>query len=117
AIYSIEVNRKRMVPDVRDGLLRVQRRILDSMFNELQCATRYIKTATVVGDVIGRSHPHGDSSVESAIKLMANWFDTKMPLIAGKGNWGSMQGADAAASRYTEVMLSDFAKDCVIAEL
>ena len=116
-IYSIEVNRKRMIPDVRDGLLRVQRRILDSMFNQLPCATKPVKTAEVVGNVIGRSHPHGNSSVESAIKLMANWFDSKVPLIDSKSNMGSMQGDDAAAPRYTEIMLSDFAKECVIAEL
>lgn len=116
-IYSIEVNRKRMTPDVRDGLLRVQRRILDSMFNQLPCASVQVKTAEVVGNVIGRSHPHGDSSVANAITLMSRWFSCKVPLIDSDTNMGSMQGDGAAAMRYTEVKLSEFAKECVIAEL
>lgn len=117
AIYSIEANRKRMTPDVRDGLLRVQRRILDSMFNELPCADTAVKTAEVVGNVISRSHPHGDSSVANAITLMSRWFSCKVPLIDSETNMGSMQGDGAAAMRYTEVQLSEFAKECVIAEL
>ena len=116
-IYSIEVNRKRIVPDVRDGLKRVQRRILDSMYNQLPCETSPVKTAEVVGNVIGRSHPHGDSSVADAIKTLSNWFDCKIPLIKSDTNMGSMQGDPAAHMRYTEVMLSDFSKECILADL
>lgn len=111
--YAIETNWKRHTADVRDGLKTVQRRILDSLCNRLPGKTKYIKTARVVGDVIGNTHPHGDSSVKSAIKLMANWFDMKMPLIESESNMGSMQGETDAAARYTEIKLSEFAKECI----
>ena len=117
AVYSIEVNRKRSIPDVRDGLKRVHRRIIDSMYNEVHAVDRLVKTAKIVGDVIGRTHPHGDSSVDGAIKPLCNWFDCKVPLIDSPSNMGSMQGNEAAANRYTEIKLSEFTKECVIAEL
>lgn len=117
AMYAIEVNRKRISPDVRDGLKTVQRRIIDLMFNDLPCATRKVKTAKVVGGVIGKSHPHGDSSVGDAIKPMTNWWEKKCPLIFSDTNTGSMQGDRMAAPRYTEVMLSKFCVDTVIAEM
>lgn len=264
-LYSIETNRKRSIADAKDGLKRVQRRTLDSMYNHLPCSTKLVKTAEVVGNVIGRSHPHGNclrgntkvyisssdhiatietlyrdnlalfsgigvneetlepelihvhdlrigqytdkiyhietehgelectdnhpimvsggykeakdievgdllysynkksnevsslkvinvyieevdqepmydftvdtthnmliplkddeficvhnSSVEDAIKPMSNWFEIKMPLIYSESNMGSMQGDGAAAARYTEIMLSEFAKECVIADM
>lgn len=117
ATYSVEVNRKRSIPDVRDGLKRVHRRIIDSMYNEIHATDRIVKTAKIVGDVIGRTHPHGSSSVSGAIKPLCNWFDCKVPLLYSPSNMGSMQGNEAAADRYTEIKLSEFAKDCVIAEL
>lgn len=115
--YAIETNWKRHSSDVRDGLKVVQRRIIDSLANRLPGKTKFLKTARVVGDVIGKTHPHGDSSVKTAIKLMANWFDQKVPLIESESNMGSMQGEGDAAARYTEVKLSDFAIECVLSEL
>lgn len=115
--YGIEVNRRRMVPDVRDGLKQVQRRIIDVMTNNEPCTTKFVKTAAVVGTVMKKSHPHGNSSIEDAAKPLVTWWECSAPLIRGKGNWGSMQGAGAAAPRYTEVMLSDFCMDCVVGDL
>lgn len=118
--YAIETNWKRHTADVRDGMKTVQRRIIDALANRIpngKSRTKYIKTAKVVGDVIGNTHPHGDSSVKSAIKLMANWFDMKMPLIESESNMGSMQGETDAAARYTEIHLSEFAVECVLSEL
>lgn len=115
--YAIETNWKRHTADVRDGMKSVQRRIIDSMANRLPGKSRFLKTAMVVGDTIGTTHPHGDSSVKSAIKLLANWFDCKVPLVESESNMGSMQGASDAASRYTEVKLSQFTIECVLAEM
>lgn len=115
--YAIETNWKRHITDVRDGLKVVQRRIIDSMGNRLAGKTSFLKTARVVGDVIGCTHPHGDSSVKSSAKLMANWFDIKVPLLESESNMGSMQGESDAAERYTEIKLSQFAIDCVLSEL
>lgn len=115
--YAIETNWKRHTADVRDGLKTVQRRIIDSLANRLSGRTKLLKTARVVGDTIGNTHPHGDSSVKSAIKLLANWFDTKMPLLESESNMGSMQGESDAAERYTEVKLSQFCIDCVLSDL
>ena len=116
-VYSIETNRKRIVPDVKDGLKTVQRRIIDSMVNEVHAVDRAVKTAKVVGDVIGRTHPHGDASVKDAITPMSRWYRMKMPLIDSDSNMGNMQGNDAAAMRYTEIKLSEFAKECLVAEM
>ena len=113
-VYGTETNRRRMVPDVRDGLKLVQRRDLIVMFNK--CATKKVKTASVVGDVM-KIHPHGDSSVADSIKLMANWFDCKVPLIAQDSNFGSMQGEGMAATRYTEVMLSKFSLEAIFGDM
>lgn len=116
--YGIETNWKRHTADVRDGLKTIQRRVVDSLANRIPGGkTRFNKTAKVVGDVIGNTHPHGESSVKSAIKLMANWFDMKMPLIASESNMGSMQGEPDAAMRYTEIRLSEFAVECILSEL
>ena len=115
--YGIETNRRRMVPEVRDGLKLVQRRILDVMYINEPCATKFVKTAAVVGTVMKKSHPHGDASIKDAIKPMVNWWEISMPLIETMSNFGSMQGAGAAAPRYTEIKLSDFCLDCVIGDL
>lgn len=114
--YAIETNWKRHSSDVRDGLKVVQRRIINSLANRLPGKTKLLKTSRVVGDVMA-SHPHGDVSIKTAIKLMANWFDEKVPLIESESNMGSMQGETDAAARYTEIKLSDFAMDCVYADL
>lgn len=115
--YGIETNRRRSIVDVRDGLKLVQRRILDVMFNDEPCATKYVKTAAIVGTTMKKSHPHGDASIKDAIKPMVNWWEISVPLIQTKSNFGSMQGDGAAAPRYTEIKLSDFCLDCVIGDL
>lgn len=115
--YGIETNRRRMVPDARDGLKLVQRRILDVMYMNEPCSTKHVKTAAVVGTVMKKSHPHGDASIKDAIKPMVNWWEIGVPLIDTKSNFGSVQGKGAAAPRYTEIKLSDFCLDCVIGDL
>ena len=115
--YSIETNRRRAFPDFKDGLKLVQRRILYAMAFSLPCTSRLVKTAQVTGRVMGELHPHGDSSIDEAIKNLTNWFDEYVPLIYSESNMGSMQGQGAAASRYTEVMLSEFSKDIIFKEM
>ena len=115
--YGIETNRRRMVPDARDGLKLVQRRIIDVMFNDEPCLTKLVKSAAVVGTVMKKSHPHGDASIKDAIKPMVNPWEIGIPLIDKMGNYGSVQGKGAAAPRYTEIKLSDFCLDCVIGDL
>ena len=101
--YAIETNWKRHTANVLDGLKTVQRRIIDSLCNRLSGKSHFLKTARVTGDTIGNTHPHGESSVKSAIKILANWFDIKVPLLESESNMGSMQGDTDAAARYTEV--------------
>lgn len=105
--YSMSVIVGRALPDVRDGLKPVHRRILYSMHkNGLSFSAKYKKSATVVGDVLGSYHPHGDSSVYDAMVRMAQDFSMRYPLIAGQGNFGSIDGDSAAAYRYTEAKMS-----------
>lgn len=109
--YANEVNYRRSVPDDRDGLKLVARRIIQVMYMNLPCRMRSIKSSKVVGDVMGGYHPHGDSSIYGAVVNLSNWFDTNVPLIYSPSNMGSMQGESASAPRYTEVQLSEFACD------
>ncbi len=108
--YSMSVIVSRALPDVRDGLKPVHRRILYSM-NELGLipGRPYKKCATVVGDVLGKYHPHGDSSVYDALVRMVQDFSLRYPLIDGQGNFGSVDGDRAAAYRYTESRLTPIA--------
>ena len=110
--YAMSVIVARALPDVRDGLKPVQRRILFTM-NEMGLiptrATR--KSATVVGDVLGKYHPHGDSAVYDAMVRMAQTFSLRYPLVHGQGNFGSVDGDAAAAYRYTEARLSPLATE------
>lgn len=115
--YSIKVNRARMIPDMRDGLKPVHRRILDIMYNHLPCTNHTLKSARIVGAVLGISHPHGDTSVYDAMKGMVNDFEIKIPLIDGQGNFGTIQGDEQAAMRYTEAKLSRYSVDYIIGEL
>jgi len=120
--YSMSVIIGRALPDARDGLKPVHRRILYAM-NELSLAHRspYKKSARIVGDVIGKYHPHGDNSVYDALVRMAQDFSMRAPLVDGQGNFGSVDGDNAAAMRYTEArmtkiaeeLLSDLEKDTV----
>ena len=115
--YSIETNRRRAFPDYKDGLKLVQRRTLYAMAFLLPCSRELVKTAQVTGRVMGELHPHGDSSIDDVIKILSNWFDRYIPLIYSESNMGSMQGDGAAASRYTEVMLSQFTKEAIFSEM
>jgi DNA gyrase subunit A len=110
--YSMSVIVSRALPDVRDGLKPVHRRVLYSM-NELGLVPGrpYKKSATVVGDVLGKYHPHGDSSVYDAIVRMVQDFSLRYPLVDGQGNFGSVDGDSAAAYRYTEARLTRVAME------
>lgn len=110
--YSMSVIVSRALPDVRDGLKPVHRRVLHSMNeNGLLPGRPYKKCATVVGDVLGRYHPHGDSSVYDALVRMAQDFSLRYPLVDGQGNFGSVDGDSAAAYRYTEARLMRIATE------
>ena len=120
--YAMSVIVSRALPDVRDGLKPVHRRILFAMNDLGNYADKpYKKSARIVGDVIGKYHPHGDSSVYSAMVRMAQDFSYKNPLIDGHGNFGSLDGDGAAAMRYTEArmskmgmeLLKDISKDTI----
>ena len=106
--YSMSVIVARALPDVRDGLKPVHRRVLYSMFNNLGLVPGrpHKKSATVVGDVLGQYHPHGDSAVYDALVRMAQDFSLRYPLIDGQGNFGSVDGDPPAAYRYTEARLT-----------
>ena len=108
--YAMAVNRSRAIPDVRDGLKPVHRRILYSM-NEMGLTPDkpFKKCAAIVGDVLGKYHPHGDSSVYDALVRMAQDFSINLPLVDGHGNFGSVDGDPAAAYRYTEAKMSKLA--------
>lgn len=116
-LYSMVVNRKRSIPDAKDGLKPVQRRILYGMFKYEHAITTNVKSAAIVGTVMKTMHPHGDTSIYDAMRPLANWFECKMPLISPEGNWGTFMGDGAAAARYTEAKLSPFGYECVIGEL
>jgi DNA gyrase subunit A len=105
--YSMSVIMSRALPDARDGLKPVHRRILYTM-SELGCFWNrpYKKSARVVGDVLGKYHPHGDSSIYDAMVRMAQDFSMRHELIQGQGNFGSVDGDRAAAMRYTESRMS-----------
>lgn len=110
--YAMSVITSRALPDVRDGLKPVHRRILYSMYkNGLTASARFRKSATVVGDVLGSYHPHGDASVYDAMVKMAQDFSMRYPLIIGQGNFGSIDGDSAAAYRYTEAKMSKMSEE------
>lgn len=105
--YAMSVIVSRALPDVRDGLKPVHRRILFSMHdNGLTASAKFRKSATIVGDVLGKYHPHGDSSVYDAMVKLAQEFSSRYPLVLGQGNFGSIDGDSAAAYRYTEAKMS-----------
>jgi DNA gyrase subunit A len=110
--YAMSVITQRALPDARDGLKPVHRRILFSMHkNGLNFSAKFRKSATVVGDVIGSYHPHGDVAVYEAMVKLAQPFATRYPLIIGQGNFGSIDGDPAAAHRYTEAKMSKVSSD------
>ncbi|WP_204602351.1 DNA gyrase subunit A [Paremcibacter congregatus] len=120
--YAMSVIVSRALPDVRDGLKPVHRRILYSMYeNNYDWTKPYRKSARIVGDVMGKYHPHGDSAIYESMVRMSQNFSLRLPLIDGQGNFGSMDGDKAAAMRYTEArmdkaasgLLEDIDKDTV----
>src|SRR3954462_2077861 len=120
--YALSTIMHRALPDARDGLKPVHRRLLFAMRQlRLDPGQAFKKSARVVGDVIGKYHPHGDASVYDAIVRMAQPWSMRYPLVDGQGNFGSIDGDSPAAMRYTEVrmerltdqMLSDLDKDTV----
>src|ERR1700692_4860522 len=113
--YSMSVIVSRALPDVRDGLKPVHRRILYVMHElGLRHSSKFRKSAAVVGDVLGKYHPHGDSAVYESMVHMAQTFAMRYPLIDGQGNFGSMDGDGAAAMRYTEARMSALAEELLI---
>ena len=109
--YAMSVVRARALPQVEDGMKPVQRRILYAMHEmRLAASAKHVKSARVVGDVIGKYHPHGDSSVYDAMVRVAQDFSLRYPLVDGQGNFGSRDGDGAAAMRYTECRLTPIAE-------
>ncbi len=110
--YSMSVIIGRALPDAKDGLKPVHRRILYAMHDlSLTARSPYKKSARIVGDVIGKYHPHGDTSVYDALVRMAQSFSMRAPLVDGQGNFGSVDGDSAAAMRYTEARMSKISED------
>ena len=111
--YALSVITSRALPDVRDGLKPVQRRILYAMWSDLRITSdgRYMKSAAVVGEVMKSYHPHGDQSIYDALVRMAQSFSLRYPLVEGYGNFGSIDGDPPAAMRYTECRLTPIAEE------
>ena len=110
--YSMDVIVDRALPDVRDGMKPVHRRIVFDMYEEGVLHNKpYKKSARTVGDVLGKFHPHGDSSVYGAMTRLAQDFSLRYPLIDGHGNFGSIDGDSPAAMRYTEARMAPIAED------
>src|SRR3981189_3523146 len=111
--YALSVITSRALPDVRDGLKPVQRRIIYGMFHDhrLTHDAKYMKCAKVTGAVMGQYHPHGSSAIYEALVRMAQDFSLRYPLIDGHGNFGSLDGDSAAAMRYTECRLAGLAAE------
>lgn len=110
--YAMSVITARALPDVRDGLKPVHRRILFAMHEKgLTASAKFRKSAVVVGDVLGNYHPHGDASVYDAMVKMAQDFSMRYPLVSGQGNFGNVDGDSAAAMRYTEAKMSKISSE------
>jgi len=112
--YAMSVIVSRALPDVRDGLKPVHRRVLYAMWNlGLRSGAKFRKSATVVGEVLGKYHPHGDAAVYDSMVRLAQDFSMRYPLVNGQGNFGSMDGDSAAAMRYTEAKLEAIAEELI----
>lgn len=112
--YAVEVAKDRALPDVRDGLKPVHRRIIYGAYMLKAFPDKpYYKSARIVGDILGKYHPHGDSSVYESMVILAQDFSTRKPLIDGHGNWGSQDGDSAAAMRYTEARLTPLSMEMI----
>ena len=109
--YALSTIMSRSLPDVRDGLKPVHRRLIYAMHQlKLDPRSGFKKCARVVGDVMGKFHPHGDSSIYEALVRLAQDFSSRYPLIEGQGNFGNIDGDNAAAMRYTESRLTEIAE-------
>jgi topoisomerase IV subunit A len=109
--YAMSTIMSRSLPDVRDGLKPVHRRLVYAMHQlRLDPAAGFKKCARIVGDVMGKYHPHGDASIYDAMVRLAQGFAARYPLVDGQGNFGNIDGDNAAAMRYTEARLTDIAK-------
>ena len=116
--YAMSVIIARALPDVRDGLKPVQRRTLYDMYElGIRYDRPYRKSARIVGDTMGKYHPHGDSSIYDALVVMAQDFKKEIPLVDGHGNFGNIEGDGAAAMRYTEARLQKITQDAMLADL
>lgn len=113
--YSMSVIIDRALPDVRDGLKPVHRRIMYSMnMNNNRSTAKFVKSALIVGDVMGKYHPHGDSAIYNSMVRLAQPWSLRYPLIQGQGNFGSMDGDEAAAMRYTEARMQKLADEMLV---
>ena len=113
--YSMSVIVSRALPDVRDGLKPVHRRVLYGMYDMGVLSNRpYKKSARIVGEVLGKYHPHGDSSVYDSMVRMAQEWSLRYPLIDGQGNFGSIDGDNPAAMRYTEARMKKIAEEMLV---
>nr|DAT97558.1 MAG TPA: DNA topoisomerase 2 alpha [Caudoviricetes sp.] len=118
ARYSIVNNLKRSIPEIKDGLKPVQRRIIYCMAkDERAIGSHTVKSTAVIGTILKKYHPHGDTSVYDAMKPLSNWFERKIPLLIPGGNFGNIGGDGASAPRYTFATLSPFAVECVMGGL
>ena len=116
--YAMSVIIARALPDVRDGLKPVQRRTLYDMYElGIKSDRPYRKSARIVGDTMGKYHPHGDSSIYDALVVMTQDFKKGMPLVDGHGNFGNIEGDGAAAMRYTEARLQKLTEEAFLADL
>ena len=115
--YAMSVIVARALPDVRDGLKPVQRRVLYDMHElGLKYDKPYRKSARIVGDTMGKYHPHGDSSIYESLVVMSQDFKKGLALVDGHGNFGNIEGDSAAAMRYTEARLQRVTQECFLAD-
>src|SRR6187402_2592402 len=110
--YAMSVIISRALPDVRDGLKPVHRRVLYAMYDVGNTSDKaYKKSARLVGDIMGKYHPHGDTAIYDTIVRMAQDFNMRHPLVDGQGNFGSIDGDNPAAMRYTEIRMTKIAEE------
>lgn len=114
--YALYVQKHRVTPEFRDGLKPVQRRIIYTAW-KYNHAVDLVKSANIIGSTMAKLHPHGDSSIEGALYILVNWFQTKYPLFDGQGNFGTTYINSPAAPRYTKCKLSQFTIDCILSEM
>ncbi len=118
SLYSIIVNRRRALPSISDGLKVVQRRIVFQAYKNGLYGRKDDKSGALVGDIMGKLHPHGDTSIYGAIITLGTWFTTKYPVISDCGTgYGAADGSGASAMRYTHAKLSDFGYECIAEDL